>query len=172
MKKVFNGILLVIALAALFVMPAYANDVYTYGGHSYFLTDELLWSDAETVAQAAGGHLVTVNDADEQQWLTETFTDGSLWIGLYQLPGSEEPDQGFVWASGAPVTFTNWAGGEPNNFDTETFVAMNEHFPGGWNDLPENYALRGIAEVPEPCSLAAIGVGLGFLLNKKRRQAK
>lgn len=156
-------------LTAIALLPAQAVDVFNYGGHSYFLTEELLWPDAEAAAQAAGGHLVTVNDAAEQQWLTDTFTGNSYWIGLYQLPDSVEPDQGFVWVSGEPVTYTNWVGTEPNDYSTETYVAMNEHYPGGWNDLPEDWQLRGIAEVPEPCSMVAVVLGLGLLLRKRQK---
>jgi hypothetical protein len=41
----------------------------------------MTWANAEAYAQTLGGHLVTINDAAEQQWLlTNICAIGSLWI--------------------------------------------------------------------------------------------
>jgi len=64
----------------------------------------------ESNAVALGGHLATLNDPAEQDWVYSTFARlGSFWIGLNDL-GTEGT---FVWASGEAVTYTNWAGGYP-----------------------------------------------------------
>ena len=58
-----------------------------------------------------GGHLVTVKDGAEQAWLVATFGGGSLyWIGFSDIAA----EGSWMWVSGEPVTYTNWAGGEPN----------------------------------------------------------
>lgn len=45
--------------------------VLTYGGHSYLLTDNAGSSpQAEAQAQTLGGHLTTINDAAENDWLS------------------------------------------------------------------------------------------------------
>ena len=41
--------------------------------HTYFLLSTSDWTDAETAAARMGGHLVTVNDAAENDWLLSTF---------------------------------------------------------------------------------------------------
>lgn len=55
-------------------------------GHWYRLTSEALsWHEAEAEAVAAGGHLVTINDAAENQWLVATFGGSGLteaWTGF------------------------------------------------------------------------------------------
>ncbi|MGB0603149.1 MAG: hypothetical protein ACPGNS_06095, partial [Candidatus Poseidoniaceae archaeon] len=37
--------------------------------HTYHLLSASSWSDAASVARSLGGFLVTVDDADEDQWL-------------------------------------------------------------------------------------------------------
>jgi hypothetical protein len=56
-------------------------------GHQYALTiDVVTWPDAEAEAVALGGHLVTINDEFEDEWLYQNFHSSSeqVWIGLYQ----------------------------------------------------------------------------------------
>jgi hypothetical protein len=49
----------------------FTNDA---NGHQYTLTEiPSSWSDAENEAVAAGGHLVTINNAAEQAWLQGRF---------------------------------------------------------------------------------------------------
>jgi hypothetical protein len=88
--------------------------------HSYYLLAQQSWSDAEAVAVTMGGHLVTVGDPEEQNWLADTFLPysgvaGALWIGLWDpqpyLPNDNSWawTQHFLWASGQPVTFFCWS---------------------------------------------------------------
>ena len=77
---------------------------------------------SELEAVSLGGHLATINDADEQQWVFATFSPLAgahrMWIGLYQPPGSVEPAGGWVWMSGDPSTYRNWDPIEPDNDTT------------------------------------------------------
>ena len=41
------------------------------------------WEQAEAAAQALGGHLVTINDQAENDWLIANGFTGLLWIGFY-----------------------------------------------------------------------------------------
>ncbi len=79
----------------------------------YLLASNTTWTVAEDVANQLGGHLVTINDAAEDAWLASLgWANGrSLWIGLNDAAVSNV----FVWASGQPVTYTNWRPDEPNN---------------------------------------------------------
>ncbi len=131
--------------------------------HAYFLIQADSWLESEAEAGALGGHLATVNEEAEQQWILDTFgaLDGSrsLWIGLRR-----EDDGVFRWVSGEPVTYENWLAGQPDNaLGGEGYVhllnAGNEygHPAGLWNDLANSNTLfptfnpiSGVAEVAPP----------------------
>lgn len=116
-------------------------------GHWYRLTAPGAWQAAEAEALADGGHLVTIDDSAEQQWLTATFPyvpgeTPPLWIGLFQDttdPNYTEPAGAWKWIGGQPVAYTNWHAAEPNDGvvhgpEYENHAAMHHFSPGFWND--------------------------------------
>ncbi|XP_043234986.1 macrophage mannose receptor 1-like [Amphibalanus amphitrite] len=50
----------------------------------------------------------------------------SVWLGLWRFSN----DTDFLWPSGDPVTYTNWAAGEPAFGDDE--CVLMEGADGGW----------------------------------------
>jgi hypothetical protein len=119
-------------------------------GH-YYLVVYGNWEEAEAQAVALGGHLVTVNDANEQQWLVNTFgpidqdeTPNRFWIGC-----TDKDSEGiWTWSSGDTGTYTFWGSGEPNGGteEGEDYVYIGRYIGGGWNDAGVTYAPRGVAE--------------------------
>lgn len=140
----------------------------------------LTWEEASGRAEADGGHLVTITSEEENErvhgliadnpeiWVNVDVglvTDGEEeplqvsmgpWIGLHQPSGSSEPDGGWTWVTGEPVTYTNWSR-QPNSDDREPNdlggVEDFGHFFGtgldtrssGWNDAANDPA----ADLPE-----------------------
>lgn len=85
-------------------------------GHTYYLLSSNTWTDSENEAVTLGGHLTTINDADENAWVLSTFsfyggTYKDLWIGLSDFAS----EGNWVWANGETSSFRNWSVGEPNN---------------------------------------------------------
>lgn len=127
----------------------------------YVLTPSAMtWQQAEAYAISLGGHLVAINSAAEQALLVSQFGGTeNLWIGFNDVA----VEGTFVWTNGDPVTYTNWAFGEPNNQFGEDATVMNWSAPGNWNDLPHANAgilNRGIVElsIPEPSTFAIFGM--------------
>ncbi len=173
----------VFTLLAISAFACWGSPIFWPGsGHWYELTSSALtWADAQNEALSKGGYLVVVNDASEQSFVASTFAasgdyESFVWIGLFDptFTGSGP----FVWVNGDPLTYTNWAPGEPNNyFGNEWAVEMRTAMYGNeWNDLPGYVTHYGVIEydnyIPEPATLLFVGTGLiGVAYFRRRRRA-
>ncbi len=184
MKLLSTGSIATCALAAL--MAAGSSSVIAAPmfnpstGHYYDIVSggqngDVLVAEANSIL--LGGHLVTINDAAEQSWLLSNFGSSELfWIGI----NDAAVEGSFVWMSGESTIYSNWSGGEPNDFFGEDYVVMNWGGGGGWNDYcpgPNTSCgvAHGIAEwstsaVPEPETYAMMLAGLGLLGFAARRR--
>ena len=120
-------------------------------GNTYYLLDASTWHAAARGAVVLGGQLATVNSADENEWIFQTFGDiggttRNLWIGLNDTIAEGD----HRWLSDQPVTYTNWERGEPNNggeyYETEedgVHIWASYYFPGTWNDQPVDTVSQG-----------------------------
>lgn len=127
-----------------------ALQLVQFGGHYYGLTTQgpTTWMNAEAEAASYGGHLVSITDQSEQNFVVNTFLSGVHNYSIYWIGLNDAAKEGtFVWTSGDPVTYTNWQSGEPNNDKgVEDYVVINWHHGhklanspvGTWNDAPLN----------------------------------
>ena len=127
--------------------------------HTYYLTEPQSWNAAEALAVVYGGHLATIRNQDENDWLRATlgFADETfrrMWIGLndFDTQGS------FEWVSGEPITFTNWSIGQPDNFSGNERVVVLDGITGEWSDNDAEspfepiYGTIEIAPPPPACA--------------------
>ena len=132
--------------------------------HVYYLLTPNFWTASEAEAESLGGTLAIINNSAEQSWVFSTFgsyggvPNRNLWIGLRR----DWTGGPFEWVTGAPLTYTNWSPGEPDNCGgDESFVHMwssSNKFPGQWNDAADGLNLdgsspNGVVEVPQGKSL-------------------
>ena len=124
-----------------------ATEAFTFGGRTYLLTNPSNWGEAEQQARSFGGHLVTINDADEQTFLAGAYTNKNLWIG-YSDAGQEydrTTEEGFEWINGTSA-YTNWRTGQPDNRSGQDFAFLNTR--GNWEDSNGSANAQGIIEIP------------------------
>ncbi len=113
------------------------QDLKTFGGHRYARTTSITsWAQADVLARMMGGHLVKIENAQEQAFLASAFgTTFDYWIGL-----NDRTTLGtYRWTDGAAASFTNWETGEPSHSQgVGSIVERCVHLWGGhngrWND--------------------------------------
>ncbi|XP_072560794.1 C-type mannose receptor 2 [Paramormyrops kingsleyae] len=72
-------------------------------------SQRVTWAGAKAQCEAQAGSLAVLSDHVEQAFLTTLLPNVSfsLWVGLSDI------DVRFQWHDGTPLSFTNWAPGEP-----------------------------------------------------------
>ncbi|EDP71749.1 hypothetical protein FBALC1_04657 [Flavobacteriales bacterium ALC-1] len=122
----------------------------THDGKSYFVSQiPLVPSEAFTNAEALGGYLATIIDAEQNEMLTGALAykgvTESVIIGFNDL---DEEDT-YVWHNpNATSNYDNWHTGEPNNSGNEDYTILTPS--GTWNDIRNSTAYNYILEKSEP----------------------
>ena len=129
--------------------------------HYYYLLGATNWTASENWAEQLGGHLATIDTANEQNWVYDNFANygghnHNLWVGL-----TNNGTGGYGWISGETnVTYVNWLSSQPTNCDGTkdfTFMFGGTNPPAGLWALADNYGvvcdspatnlIYGVAEV-------------------------
>jgi Lectin C-type domain len=144
--------------------------------HIYILLESATWRTSEAEAVALGGHLATVRNQAEEDWIFDTFgkygdQQRLLWIGL----SDSEKKFHFSWSSGESASFTRWAPGEPNNAGRgEDYVAIyypNHDEANHWNDWndrvkdPIGLPMNGVVEIIPGTSIPPVAMAPGDTAN-------
>ena len=119
-----------------------------YNGHYYHLTNaRLTWTEHEREANVWGGHLASILDQGELDFIMKAIinvsdpNEGSFFIGGMRRNESEARDKtgdSWRWSDGNTWDFYNWNEWEPNSID-EKMVEM--YRDGKWNDM-RDYSWR------------------------------
>ena len=107
-----------------------------YNGHYYYIyhSDEKSWPDADAFCKSLNGYLVTITDAEEQNFVQQYMQaiktslsseesgswDKELWIGANDL--NFEGD--WEWSNGESFSYANWGTNEPDNVGNQDYGAM------------------------------------------------
>ena len=129
-------------------------------GNWYALTTSgSSWSNAESTAVSQGGHLVSINSAAENQFISSTFLTGSgafeeFWIGYHSPFGDWTDRSTWEWSDGSSSTYSNWRGAQPdfghNDGEDDRFAVINylRNASPEWDNYPDSVFRqpRGIVE--------------------------
>jgi len=121
--------------------PAGYTPIATYGNSHYYISTVMSnYATAEANALAAGGHLVVITSAAENNAIAASGA-GFSWMG-----GNDLSSEGvFQWANCEPYSYSNFCAGEPNG---GTFENHLEFETGGcWNDLSAGTLRYSILEI-------------------------
>uniref|UniRef100_A0A8B9LWW0 C-type lectin domain-containing protein n=1 Tax=Astyanax mexicanus TaxID=7994 RepID=A0A8B9LWW0_ASTMX len=106
-----------------------ANGWEQYGSNCYKLNSQLRksWIAARTDCVMEGGDLVSIQSADEQQYVISRLDHSPLdmWID-------------YLWSDGSALSHTNWGPGEPNDHaGRENCVELvtTQNGSSYWNDI-------------------------------------
>ena len=80
------------------------------------VAQDITWENANTAANNAGGHLVTITSQEEYNKIVSLLGDTKLlyiWLGARSTSGS------FQWVTGEPFEWTKWYSGEPSGKDAD-----------------------------------------------------
>ena len=131
-----------------------------YEGNVYKLYDlGMTWTEAKTLCEELGGHLVTITSQGEQEAIQRLLEDAlryEYWIGAHYVDGS------FVWVTGEPFVYGSqpgapWGEGQPDHDrsntdhpeeyvhifakDTQGYNQVHPRFT--WNDLMNDINVVG-----------------------------
>ncbi len=117
---------------------------------SYYTSiSPVTWQEGEDYGISIGGHLVSINDAEEESFLKNNFDRG--WIGY-----TDEDQEGtWLWTDSSTSTYTNWGTNQPDNSRNIQHYGQVWDGSGFWDDAEEvtqaealEFTKPGIIEVP------------------------
>jgi|GEM_PF-2237761 len=110
---------------------AYAGQL---NNHLYYRSKTATnWQNAKASCEANGGHLVTINSLEENNFVFSHNASNINWIGLTDATAEGV----WRWITAEPICYSNWMNGEPNNNGNEDFGHMYGTL-SKWNDLNGN----------------------------------
>ncbi|MDB2362617.1 hypothetical protein N9V65_04125, partial [Flavobacteriales bacterium] len=120
----------------------------------YYISENLTnWNDASAACIDAGGHLVSINSEEENNFIGTNLTNNSIWIGLYQASDNSP----WQLTDGSDPTYFNWRSDQPGGsnqncvdfyYDASLSGSVFENQYNVWTDANCNDNYYYILEIP------------------------
>ena len=113
-------------------------DRYELGNSQYKVFDDSkTWFEAKTYCESLGGHLATITNLDEQNFIANTvlrtYSKPFYWLGA-----TDELAEGtWKWVTGEDWVYNNWNPVQPDNANNEDYLHLYSS-DKTWNDLNAN----------------------------------
>uniref|UniRef100_A0A674B7R6 Macrophage mannose receptor 1-like n=1 Tax=Salmo trutta TaxID=8032 RepID=A0A674B7R6_SALTR len=104
--------------------------------------DEKTWFEARDICRVIGGDLLSIHSS------TDLHHGGTSWIGL----SAQDPNAGYAWTDGSPLSFQHWMKGQPDNYNSVESCAeiySNWDEKGSWNDVDCEGYNDWLCEIPK-----------------------
>lgn len=97
------------------------------------------WTGCQATCANLGASMLCVENAAQHNWIWSQVSPVNTWIAYQDLNNFPR----FVWNSGCTSTYTNWAGGQPDNGNgVEWYAHLWTNGGGQWNDAGNAAAQR------------------------------
>lgn len=121
------------------------SEIFEFNGHKYcYITTNMSWGDAESLCVSKGGHLVSINSLEEQDFIQDMIDSvgkDNTWLGGYLEDGE------WKWTDGSDFDYSNWDTDKPDNYQgTEKYIKFPrndfsfeswEAHKGKWDDVSQ-----------------------------------
>ncbi len=108
------------------------NFIGEFNESKYFVStsNNYNWSDANSLANNYGGHIVSISNASENEYVRSNLpSGGSTWLAY-----SDATNEGtWEWTTGETDTYTQWENGEPNEGTNGNYARL-KGTNGNWTD--------------------------------------
>ncbi|VTJ81542.1 Hypothetical predicted protein [Marmota monax] len=123
----------------------------TFQGSCYFFSEPpSSWEASLRLCANLSAHLVIIGGLEEQGFLSLHTRGLGYWLGLRAVRHSGKV-QSYKWIDGAPLSFSHWNTGEPNDSRRQEDCVMMLH-SGLWNDAQCSSKMDGcICEKRRSC---------------------